>query len=92
LGGIFKPNVVLVGEMLPNLESAIFESTKADLMIVAGSSLQVSPVNLLPQYCLNNGGKLVIINFMSTPLDYLAQIVVREDVCEFLPAVVKELK
>ena len=89
-GGVFKPNVVLFGEMLPNLESAIFESTRADLMIVVGSSLQVSPVNLLPQYCLNNGGKLVILNFMSTPLDYLAQIVDREDVGEFLPAIVKE--
>lgn len=90
--GVFKPNVVLFGEMLPNLDNAIFESMRADLMLVIGSSLQVSPVNILPQYCLDNGGKLVIVNFMSTHLDHLAEVVVRLDVCKFLPTVVEFLK
>ena len=90
-GGVFKPNVVLFGEMLPNLDNAIYESMRADLMITICSSLQVSPVNMLPQYCLDRGGKLIIINFMSTHLDYLAEVVVKEDVCDFLPAVVKAL-
>ena len=47
---------------------------------------------MLPQYCLDRGGKLIIINFMSTHLDYLAEVVVKEDVCNFLPAVVENLK
>jgi len=91
-GGVFKPNVVLFGEMLPNLEPAIFESMRADLMLIVGSSLQVSPVNMIPQYCLDRGGKLIIVNFMSTPLDYLAKVVVKEDVCDFLPAVIEALR
>ena len=91
-GGIFKPNVVLFGEMLPNFDSAISQSMRADLMITIGSSLQVSPVNMLPQYCLERRGKLIIINFMSTHLDHLAEVVVKEDVCNFLPAVVKILR
>ena len=91
-GGVFKPKVVLFGEMLPHLDQAIKESRKADLMITVGSSLQVSPVNMLPQYCLDRGGKLIIVNFMSTPLDYLAEIVIKEDVCSFLPEVVKVLE
>jgi NAD-dependent deacetylase len=91
-GGVFKPNVVLFGEMLPNLDPAIFESMRADLMLTIGSSLQVSPVNMLPQYCLDRGGKLAMVNFMSTHLDYLAEVVVKEDVCDFLPAVVEVLK
>jgi len=91
-GGVFKPNVVLFGEMLPDLDSSISQSMRADLMITIGSSLQVSPVNMLPQYCLDRGGKLIIINFMSTHLDYLAEVVVKEDVCNFLPAVVKILR
>jgi NAD-dependent deacetylase len=61
-------------------------------MLTVGSSLQVSPANMLPQYCLNRGGKLVIVNFMSTHLDYLAEAVINEDVCDFLPAVVEMLK
>ncbi len=91
-GGVFKPNVVLFGEMLPNLDNAIYESKRADLILTVGSSLQVSPANMLPQYCLNRGGKLVIVNFMSTHLDYLAEAVINEDVCDFLPAVVEVLK
>lgn len=91
-GGVFKPNVVLFGEMLPNLDNAIYESKRADLILTVGSSLQVSPANMLPQYCLNRGGKLVIVNFMSTHLDYLAEAVINEDVRDFLPAVVEVLK
>jgi NAD-dependent deacetylase len=91
-GGVFKPNIVLFGEMLPNLDNAIYESERADLILTVGSSLQVSPANMLPQYCLNRGGKLVIVNFMSTHLDYLAEAVISEDVCDFLPAVVEVLK
>jgi len=91
-GGVFKPNVVLFGEMLPNLDKAVYESMRADLIVTVGSSLQVSPANMLPQYCLDRGGKLIIINFMSTHLDYLAEVVVKEDVCKFLPAVVRALE
>lgn len=91
-GGVFKPNVVLFGEMLPNLDSAIYQSMRADLMLIVGSSLQVSPVNMLPQYCLDRGGKLIIVNFMSTHLDHSAAVVAKEDVCDFLPAVVEVLR
>jgi len=91
-GGVFKPNVVLFGEMLPYLDEAVNISCKADLMLVIGSSLQVSPVNLLPQYCLENGGKLVIINLMSTHFDNLADVTVKDDVCFFLPELIKALK
>jgi len=91
-GGVFKPKVVLFGEMLVNLEQAIFESRRSDLMMVIGSSLQVSPVNLLPEYCLDNGGKLIIVNFMPTHLDDQAEVLVREDVCIFLPEVIKILE
>lgn len=91
-GGVLKPNVVLFGEMLPNLDNAVNKSMRADLMMTVGSSLQVSPVNMLPQYCLDRGGKLIIINFMSTHLDYFAEVAVKEDVCIFLPAVVKALR
>ena len=91
-GGVLKPNVVLFGEMLPNLDEAVNQSMRADLMLTVGSSLQVSPVNILPQYCLDRGGKLIIVNFMSTHLDYLAEVVVKEDVCDFSPAVVEVLR
>ena len=83
-GGVFKPDVILFGEVLSNLDQAIDEASKADLFIVAGSSLQVSPANLLPEYCLAQKGSLVIVNFMKTHLDYKANVVVHQEVGLFL--------
>ena len=90
-GGVFKPDVVLFGEMLSNLEEAVAEASKADLFLVIGSSLQVSPANLLPEYSLARKGDLVIINYMDTPLDYRATMVVKEDIGTFLSEVCKYL-
>lgn len=90
-GGIFKPDVVLFGEMLSNLEEAVAEASKADLFLVIGSSLQVSPANLLPEYSLARQGDLVIINFMGTPLDHKATVIVNHDAGDFLNEVCKHL-
>jgi NAD-dependent deacetylase len=43
-------------------------------------------------HCLDRGGKLIIVNFMSTHLDYSAEVAAKEDVCDFLPAVVEVLR
>ncbi len=88
-GGVFKPDVVLFGENLYNLDEAIDEARKADLFLVAGSSLQVSPANLLPEYSLAKKGQLVIINYMKTHLDHQAAVVVHQDVGLFLNALVQ---
>lgn len=60
-GGKLRPNVVLFGESLPyeELENAIQAISKANLVIVIGTSLQVYPVNQLPDLCK---GKKVYIN------------------------------
>jgi len=88
-GGIFKPDVVLFGEILSNIEEAISEASKADLFLVVGSSLQVSPANLLPEYSLAQKGQLVIVNYMKTHLDHKATVVVHQDVGVFLSEVCK---
>ncbi|MDD4362735.1 MAG: NAD-dependent deacylase [Atribacterota bacterium] len=91
-GGVYKPDVVLFGEQLDNLDNAIEEANKADLFLAIGSSLQVSPANLLPEYTLIKKGKLIIINFMETHLDEKATIVVHENAGEFLTAVCNYLE
>jgi NAD-dependent deacetylase len=77
-GGFIRPSVVLFGEYLPQkaMTFAEEESAKADLFIVLGSSLQVSPANMFPQIAKNSGAKLVIINMESTPLDDIADTVI----------------
>lgn len=76
-GGVIKPDVVLYGEMLPEcFEEAIFKVKKADMMIVAGSSLLVSPANSLVDIFV--GKYLVIINNEETPYDNKANLVIHD--------------
>ncbi|MDI7275853.1 MAG: NAD-dependent deacylase [Anaerolineae bacterium] len=88
-GGIIKPDVVLYGELLPVdvLTRAEEEATACDLMWVVGSSLAVAPASFLPQYAAAHGASLLITNREPTPLDSLADLVLRDDVAELLPAI-----
>ncbi len=76
-GGVIKPDVVLYGEMLPEcFITARKYISKADVLIVAGTSLTVEPAASLVR--LYNGDKLVIINKDKTPYDNYANIVIND--------------
>ncbi|WP_461245997.1 SIR2 family NAD-dependent protein deacylase [Treponema sp. R6D11] len=70
-GRVLKPAITFFGEGLPAdaLRQATAESQKADLMLVLGTSLTVFPAAGMPEYTLRNGGKIIIVNNMPTPLD-----------------------
>jgi NAD-dependent deacetylase len=70
-GGVLKPAITFFGESLPMeaLKDAGAEAQRADLMLILGTSLTVHPAASLPNYTLRNGGQIVIINNMPTPLD-----------------------
>ena len=78
-GGRLRPGVVLFGESLPEAawDRAEALTEEADLFLVLGSSLQVAPANLLPRRAAARGAKLVILNGEPTPLDWLADRVLR---------------
>lgn len=84
---IMKPSVVLFGELLPwkAMKIAQNHARAADLMLVAGSSLEVAPAGDLPEIALENGARLIIINYLETHLDHRADIVIRANVAEVLP-------
>lgn len=92
-GNAMKPNVILFGEQVPM--SVFLEAKTAarrcDVMLVAGSSLEVFPVAELPSLAVNCGAKLLIVNREPTYLDDRAAVVIRDDVAAALPAVVEEL-
>ena len=77
-GGIIKPDVVLYEESLDEeiLNKSIQAIIKADLMIVAGTSLTVSPANTLLNFF--KGENLVLINKDITPYDKKANLVINE--------------
>lgn len=77
-GGVIKPDVVLYGEMLPNsYEKAIASLKNADLLIVAGTSLTVSPANQLVM--MFEGKYIVLINRTTTPYDSLATLTIHQN-------------
>ena len=84
---IMKPNVVLFGEMLPwnAMKAAQHHARSADLMLVAGSSLEVAPAGDLPLTAVNNGARLIVINYQETHLDHRADVIIRADLAEVLP-------
>jgi NAD-dependent deacetylase len=89
--GILKPDVILFGEQLP--QSAWMTAQKAvqqcDLMLVAGSSLEVLPVAGLPMQALDRGAHLIVINNTPTYINVRADVVILDDVAAILPEITK---
>lgn len=92
-GGILKPDLVLFGEQLPHKTwlAALEASKKCDVMVVAGSSLEVLPVAGLPMRALENGAHLILINHSDTYLDVRADVVFHEDVDKIIPLLVEHV-
>lgn len=86
-GQTIKPNIILYGEMLPLpvLQRAQKAAQLCDVMIVAGSSLEVSPAGDLPLLAKQSGAALIFVNLTETHLDDIADVVVHNDVVEILP-------
>ncbi len=81
-GGIVKPDVVLYEEGLDQdtIEKSVMAIYKADLLIVAGTSLTVYPAAGLINYY--RGRRLVLINRDETPYDRQADLVFRDSLGE----------
>lgn len=79
-GGIIKPDVVLYQEGLN--EQVVTETIQAinaaDMLIIGGTSLAVYPAASFVNYY--KGNKLVLMNQSPTPMDYQANLIVREKI------------
>ena len=81
-GGLIKPDVVLYGEPLDEktVRGAVNAIAKADMLIVAGTSLTVYPAaGFVDYFC---GKYLVLINRDETALDARADLVLHEKIGE----------
>ena len=83
-GGVIKPDVVLYEEGLDDsvVSGALNAIMRADLLIIAGTSLTVYPAAGFIRYF--NGDKIVLINRDSTPFDGQADLVIHDKVGEVL--------
>ncbi len=91
---LLKPDITLFEEMLPvnAWQRAEQACSQADLLLVAGSSLEVAPANQLPVYALDNRASILIVNLSQTYLDDEADVILRMDVAEALPEIAKALE
>ena len=88
-GGVLKPDVILFGEQLPVrvLNLAIAEARRTDLILVAGSSLEVTPAADIPYLAVECGAKAIIVNLQPTQFDAQADVTIHGDVAEILPRI-----
>lgn len=90
-GGDIKPNVVLYEEALDEgiIRSAIGYISKAEVLIVGGTSLAVYPAAGLINYF--KGKHLVLINKSVTPFDHIADLVIKDKVGKVLGEAMSDL-
>ena len=79
-GGMIKPDVVLYEEGLDQevIEGAVTAISRADVLIIGGTSLVVYPAAGLIDYY--RGNKLVLINKSSTPRDRIADLIINDSI------------
>lgn len=88
-GGVLKPDTVLFGEQMPldAMREGRRLAEETDVMLTVGSSLTVDPAASLPRIAGRGDATLVIVNLDETPVDPLADYVLRERVEEALPPI-----
>ena len=93
-GNILRPDVVWFGESLPQdvWSQAITESNSCDIMIIAGTSLVVSPANTLPIYAKQNGALLIEVNPEHTVMSDEMDISIRDSSANILPKLVEQIR
>jgi NAD-dependent deacetylase len=92
-GGMLRAATVLFGQAMPEdaLRRAFAIARSSDLMLVVGSSLVVQPAARVPEIAVASGAQLAIVNNEPTPLDDLANVVVRSSAGAVLSAFVAAL-
>eukprot|EP00003_Mantamonas_plastica_P018373 TRINITY_DN300_c0_g1_i1.p1 TRINITY_DN300_c0_g1~~TRINITY_DN300_c0_g1_i1.p1 ORF type:complete len:424 (-),score=105.17 TRINITY_DN300_c0_g1_i1:110-1360(-) len=92
--GSLKDTIINFGENLPEkpLNDGFENSEKAELCIVLGSSLRVTPAADMPGTVAENGKRLVICNLQKTPYDSDAAMVVHTKCDDLMKLVMEELE
>lgn len=92
-GGLLKPATVSFGQSLPLevLDRSRQAALSCDVFLAVGSSLVVEPAASLPLLAKQSGARLIILNRTETPLDGIADLVIRDEIGHALPRLVEPL-
>ncbi|MGQ0796091.1 MAG: SIR2 family NAD-dependent protein deacylase [Nitrosopumilaceae archaeon] len=93
-GNILRPDVVWFGEQLPQdvWGEAMMQASLCDVMVVAGTSLSVSPANMLPAYAKENGALLIEVNPEETLMSNSMDLSIRSTSAKALPEFLSVIK
>ena len=93
-GNMLRPDVVWFGETLPQnvWKNAMKEASTCDIMIIAGTSLVVSPANTLPVYAKQNGATLIEVNPEKTVMSNDMDLSIQATSANALPKILAILK
>lgn len=85
-GGPVKAATVSFGQPMPEepMRRALAVTADCDLFLAIGSSLVVYPAASFPSLARQHGARLVILNGEQTPLDDVADLVLRGDIGDIL--------
>jgi NAD-dependent deacetylase len=89
--GAIRPSIVLFEEPADLMEMAPYIAYDSDLCLSVGSSLCVYPAAMVPEIVKRQGGHLIIINYDPTPLDGIADLVIREKASVALGAILNKI-
>src|SRR5262249_6339554 len=90
--GILKSDTISFGQnLVPDvIDRAMMAAEACDLLLAVGSSLQVYPVANMVPFAKRAGAAVVIVNAEPTQMDGLADVVLRGQIGEILPALVAD--
>jgi NAD-dependent deacetylase len=91
-GDFMRPAVVLFEEPVKLIDVAMEIAYRSDCCLVVGSSLTVYPAAFIPEIIKRQGGDLIIVNFDNTPLDNIADIVIRDKASNVLKKIIENME
>ena len=81
--------IVVAGDPLEVLDRSQRAARSCDVFLAVGSSLVVEPAASLPLLAKQSGARLIILNRTETPLDNIADLVIRNEIGRTLPRLVE---
>jgi len=93
-GGAWKPATISFGQALvqDDLDRALRTAAASDLLVAAGSSLVVGPINQMVPMARRGRARIAILAASETPYDDVADWKITDPVESVLPAVAKRIE
>jgi NAD-dependent deacetylase len=91
-GSITRPDVVMFGEPVQQLNQSFRAATSSDVMLVLGTSGVVYPAAALPHQAHQAGAKIIEINSSENCYSAISEVYIKEPTGQAMPKVMERLR